>query len=178
VRFSVEGGTLMPREEVERVQRFASPERTLAGVQRARLALEAAYARLGYGATQVVLPEREIKDGVVADDRRAERKPEGDLAAQVRADDQQPWRFSRGLEGEPVRQGPCPRASVLSFDYGFQIQRGVPPSSDTSRANFSLAQVFWRAAGEGRSEGSGTGELAIASPPGRSEGAICYHSIA
>jgi hypothetical protein len=27
----------------------------------------------------------------------------------------------------------------IEFDYGFQIQRGVPPSSDTSRANFSLA---------------------------------------
>jgi hypothetical protein len=31
---------------------------------------------------------------------------------------------------------------TLRFDYGFQIQRGVPPSSDTSRANFSLVWVF------------------------------------
>jgi hemolysin activation/secretion protein len=30
----------------------------------------------------------------------------------------------------------------MRFDYGFQIQRGVPPSSDTSRANFSLVWVF------------------------------------
>jgi hemolysin activation/secretion protein len=30
----------------------------------------------------------------------------------------------------------------LRFDYGFQIQRGVPPSDFTSRANFSLAWVF------------------------------------
>jgi hemolysin activation/secretion protein len=30
----------------------------------------------------------------------------------------------------------------VRFDYGFQIQRGVPPSSDTSRANFSVVWVF------------------------------------
>ena len=31
---------------------------------------------------------------------------------------------------------------TLRFDYGFQIQRGEPPSSFTSRANFSLVWVF------------------------------------
>jgi len=30
----------------------------------------------------------------------------------------------------------------LRFDYGFQIQRGVPPADFTSRANFSLVWVF------------------------------------
>jgi hemolysin activation/secretion protein len=39
--------------------------RTIADVQKARAALEALYARHGYGATRVVLPEQEIKDGVV-----------------------------------------------------------------------------------------------------------------
>ena len=31
---------------------------------------------------------------------------------------------------------------TLRFDYGFQIQRGEPPPSFTSRANFSLVWVF------------------------------------
>lgn len=66
VRFAVQGATLVTAERLEAVlQPFTGHERTFADVQRAREALEATYARLGYGATQVTLPEQEIKDGVV-----------------------------------------------------------------------------------------------------------------
>lgn len=44
---------------------FTGTERSLADIRRARSALEAAYARRGYGAVQVVVPEQEITDGVV-----------------------------------------------------------------------------------------------------------------
>ena len=65
-RFDVSGATLVSPERVERVlQPFTGGERTLEDVRRARAALEADYAALGYGASQVVLPEQEIKDGVV-----------------------------------------------------------------------------------------------------------------
>jgi len=65
-RFAVEGATLMTSEEIEAaLQAFTGAERTLADVQRARAALEAAYAQRGYGATQVVVPEQEITDGMV-----------------------------------------------------------------------------------------------------------------
>jgi len=65
-RFAVEGPTLMTTEEIDAaLQPFTGAERTLADVQGARAALEAAYAQRGYGATQVVLPEQEITDGVV-----------------------------------------------------------------------------------------------------------------
>ncbi len=161
-RFAVEGTTLMTGEEIDAtLQPFTGAERTLADVQRARAALEAAYAQRGYGATQVVLPEQEIADGVVrlraiegrvsgvsiegnryfdaANIRRslpalAEGQPlstarlarelrlanespvkqttavlkggadEGDLAAQVRVEDQRPWRFSLGLDNTGTPQ--------------------------------------------------------------------------
>jgi hemolysin activation/secretion protein len=155
-RFAVEGATLMAPERIdEALAPFTGAERSLADVQRARAALEAAYARLGYGATQVAVPEQEIANGVVRlrviegrvsavntegnryfDDanirrslpalvegapvntarlarelRLANESPvkqttvvlkggaeEGDVAAQVRVEDQRPWRFSLGLD--------------------------------------------------------------------------------
>ena len=41
------------------------PDRTIDDLREARAALESIYARRGYGATQVLLPEQEITDGVV-----------------------------------------------------------------------------------------------------------------
>jgi hemolysin activation/secretion protein len=65
-RFDVTGATLVPRGEVDAaLAPFLGADRTIADVQRARGTLESLYARRGYGATQVVLPEQEIKDGVV-----------------------------------------------------------------------------------------------------------------
>ena len=64
--FDVQGATLVSPERVETIlQPFTGADRTIDDVQRARAALEAAYAERGYGAAQVVLPEQELKDGVV-----------------------------------------------------------------------------------------------------------------
>lgn len=65
-RFEVTGVSAVPAERVDRaLQPFTGADRTVADLQRARAALEALYARLGYGAAQVLLPEQEIQDGIV-----------------------------------------------------------------------------------------------------------------
>jgi len=65
-RFEVDGASLLPPDRIDAVLApFVGPGRTIADIQQARAALEAAYARRGYGVTQVVLPEQELKDGVV-----------------------------------------------------------------------------------------------------------------
>src|SRR5688572_1205027 len=65
-RFEVDGASLLPPDRIDEVLApFAGPGRTIADIQQARAALEAEYARRGYGATQVVLPEQELKDGIV-----------------------------------------------------------------------------------------------------------------
>lgn len=65
-RFEVTGVTVVPAERVDQtLQPFTGSARTVADLQRARAALEALYAQRGYGAAQVVLPEQEIRDGVV-----------------------------------------------------------------------------------------------------------------
>lgn len=202
-RFSVEGATLVTADEVDRVlQPFTGPERTLADVQRARAALEATYARLGYGATQVVLPEQEIKDGVVQlrviegrltgveiegnrffeapnirrslpalvdgqplntarlarELRLANESPvkqttvvlkggtdEGDVAAQVRVDDQRPWRFSLGLDntGTPetgeYRIGVgFQHANLFDRDHVLTLQYATSPSKSDDPNEFAL----------------------------------------
>ena len=65
-RFEVDGAWLLSSDRIdEALAPFVGPGRTIADIQQARAALEAAYARRGYGATQVTLPEQELKDGVV-----------------------------------------------------------------------------------------------------------------
>ena len=65
-RFVVEGATLVPADRIDAtLAPFVGADRTLTDLQRARAALEAEYARRGYGATQVILPEQEIADGSV-----------------------------------------------------------------------------------------------------------------
>jgi hemolysin activation/secretion protein len=65
-RFEVEGAWLLAADRIDEVLApFAGPGRTVADLQQARAALEAAYAKRGYGATQVILPEQELKGGVV-----------------------------------------------------------------------------------------------------------------
>jgi hemolysin activation/secretion protein len=62
----VEGATLVAPERIDAaLAPYVGADRTLDDLQRARAALESIYARRGYGATQVLLPEQEIKDGVV-----------------------------------------------------------------------------------------------------------------
>lgn len=65
-RFVVEGATLIAPERIdESLAPFLGADRTIADLQQARAAVESIYARSGYGATQVILPEQEIKDGIV-----------------------------------------------------------------------------------------------------------------
>jgi hemolysin activation/secretion protein len=65
-RFEVTDATLVSRGEIDAaLAPFLGTDRTIADLQQARAALESLYAQRGYGATQVVLPEQEIKDGIV-----------------------------------------------------------------------------------------------------------------
>ena len=62
----MEGATPVPPERVDAaLAPYVGTDRTIDDLQRARAALELIYARRGYGATRVLLPEQEIKDGVV-----------------------------------------------------------------------------------------------------------------
>jgi hemolysin activation/secretion protein len=62
----VEGATLVAPERIgAALEPYVGPDRTIDDLRAARAALESIYARRGYGATQVILPEQEIKDGIV-----------------------------------------------------------------------------------------------------------------
>jgi hypothetical protein len=188
----------MARDEVDRMlQPFTGTERTLADVQRARAALEAAYARLGYGATQIALPEQEIKDGVVQlrviEGRLTGATIEGNryfdapnvrrsLPALVDGEPLNTARLARELrlanESRRVRDEPEPavRLRVPDSTRGAAVERHQPCKLQPR------VGVLTRG-GEGRSEGSDwpesglpNGEIVIVSP-GRAEGPICYHSI-
>lgn len=64
--FNVEGNTLLPQEEVDALVRpHTGPQRDFGDVQRALEALQQAYQKRGYGSVQVLLPEQELKDGVI-----------------------------------------------------------------------------------------------------------------
>lgn len=65
-RFQVEGNTLLPATELDRIlDRFTGTRQTFADVQQALEALEAAYQARGYNVVQVMLPEQELNQGVV-----------------------------------------------------------------------------------------------------------------
>jgi hemolysin activation/secretion protein len=65
-RFDVQGNTLLPASEVERiVAAHAGKGRDFGDVQRALEALEAAYQAAGYSVVTVELPEQELDRGVV-----------------------------------------------------------------------------------------------------------------
>jgi hemolysin activation/secretion protein len=65
-RFVVEGNTLLPREEVERiVQPFAGADRDFGDVQRALEALQDAYFDRGFAAVRVLVPEQDLVAGQV-----------------------------------------------------------------------------------------------------------------
>ncbi len=64
--FRVEGNTVLPAERIERaVFPFLGEKRTVADVEAARTALEAAYRDAGYGTVLVDTPEQRINAGVV-----------------------------------------------------------------------------------------------------------------
>ena len=65
-RFQIEGNTLLPADEVERiVAPLAGPKRVYGDIQKALEALEGAYRKAGYSTVQVYVPEQELTSGVV-----------------------------------------------------------------------------------------------------------------
>lgn len=65
-RFSVEGNTLLDAVRIDAVlAEHAGKARSFADVQAAVAALQLAYARAGYGAVRVFLPEQEVASGTV-----------------------------------------------------------------------------------------------------------------
>lgn len=65
-RFVVEGNSLLPRDEVERiVQPFAGADRDFGDVQRALEALQEVYLERGYSAVRVLVPEQDLVAGQV-----------------------------------------------------------------------------------------------------------------
>lgn len=67
VEFNVTGNTLLAPDEVSRiVAPYQGKSRGFDNVQAALAALQAAYRKRGYSAVQALLPEQELKEGVVA----------------------------------------------------------------------------------------------------------------
>ena len=65
-RFKVEGNTLLPEAEVERViAPLVGPKRVYGDIQKALEALEGAYRKAGFSTVQVFVPEQELTTGVV-----------------------------------------------------------------------------------------------------------------
>ncbi|HXF66977.1 MAG TPA: ShlB/FhaC/HecB family hemolysin secretion/activation protein [Burkholderiales bacterium] len=65
-RYIVEGNTLLPQEELERVLApFTGKNKDFGDVQRALEALQAAYQARGYGSVEIRLPEQELERGEV-----------------------------------------------------------------------------------------------------------------
>lgn len=65
-RFDVEGNSLLPADEVQRLlQPMSGPHRVYGDIQHALEALENAYRKAGYTAVQVYVPEQELTSGVV-----------------------------------------------------------------------------------------------------------------
>lgn len=65
-RFVVKGATLLPPSRIDALlQPHTGPQQDFSSVQRAIRSLERGYAEAGYSAVQVVLPEQELRDGVV-----------------------------------------------------------------------------------------------------------------
>ena len=66
VRFQVEGNTLLPDAEVQRiVAPLVGTQRVYGDIQKALEALEGAYRRAGFSTVQVFVPEQELTTGVV-----------------------------------------------------------------------------------------------------------------
>jgi len=66
IRFQIEGNTLLPDAEVQRiVAPMTGPRRVYGDLQKALEALENAYRQAGFGTVQVFVPEQELTSGVV-----------------------------------------------------------------------------------------------------------------
>jgi len=66
LEFEVDGNTVLTDLEIERaIYPWLGPGRTVADVEKARLALEAAYQQNGYLSASVLVPEQSVADGVI-----------------------------------------------------------------------------------------------------------------
>lgn len=66
IRFQVEGNTLLPEAEVDRLlSPLVGPGRVYGDIQKALEALDQAYRKQGYSTVQVYVPEQELTGGVV-----------------------------------------------------------------------------------------------------------------
>ena len=66
LEFFVEGNSVLSAASIENaVYRFMGEKRSLTDVQNAREALEAAYRDRGYLGVSVLIPQQQVKDGVV-----------------------------------------------------------------------------------------------------------------
>lgn len=66
MEFSVEGNTVLADVEIERaIYPSLGPGKTVADVERARAALEAAYQQSGYLSVSVVVPEQSVGEGII-----------------------------------------------------------------------------------------------------------------
>lgn len=64
--FRIEGADSLPQIEVEEaVYPFAGPRRTADDVEKARAALEKAYASKGYQTVSVIVPQQDVQSGIV-----------------------------------------------------------------------------------------------------------------
>lgn len=65
-RYELSGNTLLSTERIQTlIAPYVGAQRSLADVQRAQAAIEAAYRDMGYGALQVTLPEQDITSGTI-----------------------------------------------------------------------------------------------------------------
>ncbi|MDP3538837.1 MAG: ShlB/FhaC/HecB family hemolysin secretion/activation protein [Azonexus sp.] len=66
MEFSVEGNTVLADVEIERaIYPSLGPGKTVADVEKARVALEAAYQQSGYLSVSVVVPEQSVGEGII-----------------------------------------------------------------------------------------------------------------
>lgn len=64
--FAVSGNSVLPQQAVEKsVYPFLGPDRRVADVEKARLALETAYRDAGFGTVAVNIPEQDVQQGLV-----------------------------------------------------------------------------------------------------------------
>jgi hemolysin activation/secretion protein len=65
-RYQVEGNTLLDGRAIEKILApYTGRARTFADIEQARVALQQAFDSAGFGAVQVLLPEQELKQGMV-----------------------------------------------------------------------------------------------------------------
>lgn len=64
--YRVDGNSVLPKEEIERaVYPYLGPSKTQTDIQEARKALEAAYRKAGYKTVAVIVPHKQVVDGIV-----------------------------------------------------------------------------------------------------------------